>query len=142
MSNLNIGIIGNCGIAALIDNKASIVWCCLPRFDKDPVFHSLLGSPKEAPGEGTFSVTLDDFVSSEQSYVPNTAVLKTTLHGRSGSVQVIDFVPRFYWRDRAFRPQMIVRRIIPTGGSPRIRIRVKPRFEYGNIAPAMTFGRF
>lgn len=140
MSNLNIGIIGNCGIAALIDNKASIVWCCLPRFDKDPVFHSLLGSPKEAPGEGTFSVTLDDFVSSEQSYVPNTAVLKTTLHGRSGSVQVIDFVPRFYWRDRAFRPQMIVRRIIPTGGSPRIRIRVKPRFEYGNIAPAMTFG--
>ena len=62
MSNLNIGIIGNCGIAALIDNKASIVWCCLPRFDKDAVFHSLLGSPKEAPGEGTFSVTLDDFV--------------------------------------------------------------------------------
>ena len=140
MSNLNIGIIGNCGIAALIDDKASIVWCCLPRFDKDPVFHSLLGSPKEAPGEGTFSVTLDDFVSSEQSYVPNTAVLRTTLHGRSGSVQVIDFVPRFYWRDRAFRPQMIVRRIIPIGGSPRIRIRVKPRFEYGSIAPAMTFG--
>jgi GH15 family glucan-1,4-alpha-glucosidase len=140
VSNLNIGIIGNCGIAALIDNKASIVWCCLPRFDKDPVFHSLLGSPKEAPGEGTFSVTLDDFVSSEQSYVPNTAVLRTTLHGRSGSVQVIDFVPRFYWRDRAFRPQMIVRRIIPLSGSPRIRIRVKPRFEYGSIAPTMTFG--
>jgi GH15 family glucan-1,4-alpha-glucosidase len=140
VSNLNIGIIGNCGIAALIDSKASIVWCCLPRFDKDPVFHSLLGSPKEAPGEGIFSVTLDDFVSSEQFYVPNTAVLKTTLHGRSGSVQVIDFVPRFYWRDRAFRPQMIVRRIIPVSGSPRIRIRVKPRFEYGSIAPVMTFG--
>jgi GH15 family glucan-1,4-alpha-glucosidase len=140
VSNLNIGIIGNCGIAALIDNKASIIWCCLPRFDKDPVFHSLLGSPKEAPGEGTFSVTLDDFVSSEQSYVPNTAVLRTTLHGRSGSVQVIDFVPRFYWRDRAFRPQMIVRRIIPAGGSPRIRIRVKPRFGYGSMAPTMTFG--
>jgi GH15 family glucan-1,4-alpha-glucosidase len=140
VSNLNIGIIGNCGIAALIDNKASIVWCCLPRFDKDAVFHSLLGSPKEAPGEGIFSITLDDFVSSEQSYVPNTAVLKTTLHGRSGSVQVIDFVPRFYWRDRAFRPQMIVRRIIPASGSPRVRIRVKPRFGYGSIAPAMTFG--
>ena len=140
VSNLDIGIIGNCGIAALMDRKANIVWCCLPRFDKDPVFHALLGSPKQAPGEGAFSVKLDDFVSSEQSYVPNTALLKTTLHGRSGSVQVIDFVPRFYWRDRAFRPQMIIRRIIPIGGSPRIRIRVKPRFEYGSIEPAMTFG--
>jgi GH15 family glucan-1,4-alpha-glucosidase len=140
VSNLNIGIIGNCGIAALIDNKASIVWCCLPRFDKDPVFHSLLGSRKEAPGEGMFSITMDDFVSSEQAYVPNTAVLKTTLHGRSGSVQVIDFVPRFHWRDRAYRPQMIVRRVLPVSGSPRVRIRVKPRFDYGSMAPAMTCG--
>jgi len=140
VSDLNLGIIGNCGIAALIDRRASLVWCCLPRFDKDPVFHSLLGSPKDAPGEGVFSVEMDDLVSSEQSYVSNTALLKTILHGRSGSVQIVDFIPRFYWRDRAFRPQMIIRRIIPAGGSPRIRIRVKPRFEYGNIAPNMTFG--
>ncbi len=140
MSNLDLGIIGNCGIAALVDKKASIVWCCLPRFDKDPVFHSLLGSPKQAPGEGMFSIEMDDFVSSEQVYLPNTALLKTTLHGRSGSVQVIDFIPRFYWRDRAFRPQMLIRRIMPLSGSPRVRIRVKPRFEYGNIGPDVTFG--
>jgi hypothetical protein len=44
VSNLDLGIIGNCGIAALVDKKANIVWCCLPRFDKDPVFHSLLGT--------------------------------------------------------------------------------------------------
>jgi GH15 family glucan-1,4-alpha-glucosidase len=87
-----------------------------------------------------FSITMDDFVSSEQAYVPNTAVLKTTLHGRSGSVQVIDFVPRFHWRDRAYRPQMIVRRVLPVSGSPRVRIRVKPRFDYGSMAPAMTCG--
>ena len=140
MSNLDLGIIGNCGIAALVDKKASVVWCCLPRFDQDPVFHSILGSPKRAPGEGTFSIEIEDFVSSEQFYLPNTALLKTTLHGRSGSVQVIDFVPRFYWRDRAFRPQMLIRRIMPVGGSPRVRIRAKPRFEYGNIAPNVTFG--
>lgn len=140
MSNLDLGIIGNCGIAALVDKKANVVWCCLPRFDKDPVFHSLLGSPKQAPGEGMFSIEMEDFVSSEQVYLPNTALLKTTLHGRSGSVQIIDFIPRFYWRDRAFRPQMLIRRIMPISGSPRVRIRVKPRFEYGNIAPNVTFG--
>lgn len=140
MSNLDLGIIGNCGIAALVDKKADIVWCCLPRFDKDPVFHSLLGSPKDAPGEGVFSVEMDDFITSEQSYIPNTAVLRTVLHGESGSVQITDCVPRFYWRDRAFRPQMLVRRVIPISGSPRVRIRVKPRFEYGRIAPNATFG--
>lgn len=140
MSTLDLGIIGNCGIAALVDRKASIVWCCLPRFDKDPVFHSLLGSPEEAPGEGVLGVEMDDFVSSEQSYIPNTAVLKTVLHGKSGSVQITDCVPRFYWRDRTFRPQMLVRRITPVGGSPRIRLRVKPRFEYGSIAPNVTVG--
>jgi len=140
VSTLDLGIIGNCGIAALVDRKASIVWCCLPRFDKDPVFHSLLGSPEEAPGEGVLGVEMDDFVSSEQSYIPNTAVLKTVLHGKSGSVQITDCVPRFYWRDRTFRPQMLVRRITPVGGSPRIRLRVKPRFEYGSIAPNVTVG--
>jgi GH15 family glucan-1,4-alpha-glucosidase len=140
VSNLDLGIIGNCGIAALVNRKADVVWCCLPRFDKDPVFHALLGSPKQAPGEGMFSIEMEDFVSSEQVYLPNTALLKTTLHGRSGSVQVIDFIPRFYWRDRAFRPQMLIRRIMPISGSPRVRIRVKPRFEYGSIGPNVTFG--
>ena len=116
MSNLDVGIIGNCSIAALVDKQARINWCCLPRFDGDPVLHSLLGHTADAPKEGVFTVELDDFVSSEQTYVTNTAVLSTILHGRSGSVQVIDFVPRFYWRDRAFRPQMLIRRLIPVSG--------------------------
>jgi GH15 family glucan-1,4-alpha-glucosidase len=140
MTNLNQGIIGNCAIAAIVDQKARVTWCCLPRFDGDPVFHALLGAPKEAPDDGVFAIELEDFVSSEQRYVPNTAILETILHGRSGSVKVIDFVPRFYWRDRAFRPQMLVRRLFPVSGSPRIRIRVKPRFDYGNITPAVTSG--
>ncbi len=140
MSNLDLGIIGNCAIAALVDKEARINWCCLPRFDGDAVFHSLLGAPSDAPNEGVFAIELDDFVSSEQSYVPNTAILSTTLHGRSGSVRVIDFVPRFYWRDRAFRPQMLIRRLIPVSGSPRIRIRVKPRFDYGRLEPTVTSG--
>jgi len=140
VTTLDLGIIGNCCIAALVDRQANIVWSCLPRFDRDPVFHSILGTPEDAPGEGVFAVELEDFVSSEQSYIPNTALLKTVLHGESGSVEVIDFVPRFQWRDRTFRPQMIVRRILPAGGSPRVRIRLKPRFDYGNLKPNLTFG--
>ncbi|MGF1621523.1 MAG: glycoside hydrolase family 15 protein, partial [Rhodomicrobiaceae bacterium] len=140
MSTLDLGIIGNCAIAALVNKKADIVWCCLPRLDKDPVFHSLIGASKDAPDEGVFAIELEDFVSSEQSYIPNTALLRTVLHGESGSVEIIDFVPRFHWRDRTFRPQMIVRRVSPLSGSPRIRVRLKPRFEYGSVKPEITSG--
>ncbi len=140
MDNLDIGLIGNCAISALVDRKANIVWCCLPRYDKDPVFHSLLGSPREAPGEGMFAIEMENLISSEQSYVPNTALLRTVLHGESGAVEIIDFAPRFQWRDRSFRPQMLIRRLRPIAGRPRIRIRVKPRFEYGKLAPNITFG--
>ena len=40
VSSLNLGVIGNCTFGALVDDAARIVWCCLPRFDADPVFCS------------------------------------------------------------------------------------------------------
>ncbi|MGA7326683.1 MAG: glycoside hydrolase family 15 protein [Rhodomicrobium sp.] len=140
MGNLDLGLIGNCSIAALVDKNAKIVWCCLPRFDGDPVFHQLLGSPSGDSGDGAFSIELEGFKSSEQSYVPNTAILKTILHGESGSVEVTDFVPRFYTRNRPFRPQTLVRRVAVKHGRPRIRVKLRPRFNYGKNAPTRTFG--
>ena len=55
--SLNLGMIGNCAISALIDDHARMVWCCLPRFDGDPVFNALL-----QPGdEGShFAIELED----------------------------------------------------------------------------------
>ena len=49
MSDLELGVIGNCAVAALINRDACVVWYCLPRFDGDPVFHTLLGAPRDAP---------------------------------------------------------------------------------------------
>ena len=40
--SLQLGMIGNCAYSALIDRQARLVWCCLPRFDGDPVFNALL----------------------------------------------------------------------------------------------------
>ena len=40
---LDGGVIGNCSFGALIDPRGRICWACLPHFDGDPVFHSLLG---------------------------------------------------------------------------------------------------
>jgi len=39
--SLNLGVIGNCAFSALVDQCGSIVGCCLPRFDGDPVFNAL-----------------------------------------------------------------------------------------------------
>jgi hypothetical protein len=127
-------------LPALIDRKASIVWCCLPRFDGDPVFHGLLGSPAEAGDGGVFAIDMQGLTKCEQCYVPNTAILKTTLHGTQGTIEVTDFAPRFLWHNRSFRPQMIVRRLQATSGSPRLRLRVRPRFDFGATAPVVTRG--
>src|SRR5215831_1709813 len=140
MSGLDLGVVGNCYFAALIDRNASVVWCCVPRFDGDPVFHSLLGGPEGAAGDGVFAIEIEDHVQSEQRYEPNTAILETTLHGKHGSLRVTDFAPRFYARDRMFYPQILVRRLVPISGSPRVRLRVRPRFDYGATSPVLTFG--
>ena len=140
MSGLDLGVIGNCGFGALIDAQARIMWCCLPRFDGDPVFHALLGAPPADPEGGLFAIEMIDLRASSQSYDHNTAVLRTRLESPTGVIEVVDFAPRFTSRGRVFRPMMLVRRVIPISGSPRIRIRVRPRFDYGATTPQITFG--
>jgi GH15 family glucan-1,4-alpha-glucosidase len=140
MTDLDLAVVGNCAFAALIDNTARVVWCCLPRFDEEPVFHSLLGSPKDARETGFFAIEVEDLVHCEQSYVGNTAILETLLHGKHGTLRITDFAPRFTWRDRLFYPLMLIRRLTPVSGRPRIRIRLQPRFDYGATAPIVTHG--
>ena len=80
-SSLDLGLIGNGSIAALVDARARIVWGCVPAFDGDPVFCALL-SPRLHDG-GDYAIELEDMVSSEQEYLPNTAVLRTLLRDRT-----------------------------------------------------------
>lgn len=142
MSGLDLGLIGNCAIGALVDSVGRIVWCCLPRFAGDPVFHALLGVPGgEDAAAGAFSIELEDLARSEQAYAPNTAVLRTRLWSSAGdAVEIVDFCPRFRTRGRMFRPMQIVRRVHPLAGRPRITVRVRPRFSWGAEPPGVTFG--
>ncbi|MCB1509968.1 MAG: glycoside hydrolase family 15 protein [Hyphomicrobiaceae bacterium] len=143
MAGLDLGIIGNCAIGALIDREARLVWCCLPRFDGDPVFNALLrpsDGPSDDPNDGAFAITLAGMQKSEQYYETNSAVLKTILHGPSGSIEISDCIPRFPSRGRLFRPQTIVRRVRPLSGRPRIRVQLRPSFSYGAKKPVVTNG--
>jgi len=137
--SLNLGVIGNCAVSALIDTRGSIVWSCLPRVDGDPVFHALLGAPQ--PGDGAFTIELVDVERSEQAYVENTAVLQTRLWDRHGNgIEITDLAPRFSTKGRIYRPLMLVRRIRLIRGAPRICIRLRPRFDWGRVQPRLTQG--
>ena len=46
MGQLDYALIGNCQSSALVDKQARIVWACLPRFDSEAVFSSLLDAEK------------------------------------------------------------------------------------------------
>ena len=140
MSSLDLGVIGNCSFGALVDDGARIVWCCLPRFDADPVFCSLTDDDVNATA-GFFAIELIGAVGSVQRYRANTAILETEMvDGAGNRIVVTDFAPRFQTRGRTFRPTTLVRRLRPSRGSPRIRIRVRPRFNYGARAPDVTHG--
>jgi GH15 family glucan-1,4-alpha-glucosidase len=140
-ASLDLGVTGNCVVSALVDREARIVWSCLPRFDGDPVFHALVDNGGGADARGHWSIELGGFERSEQEYLGNTAVLVTRLFSTNGSaVEVTDFCPRFERHGRMFRPQMLVRRVRPLAGTPRICVRVRPSFGYGAHRPAVTHG--
>src|SRR3954465_9616670 len=138
-STLDLGIIGNGSVSALIDANARIVWCCLPSFNGDPTFCSLL-SPKRTD-TGFFDVALDGVVASSRHYVENTAVLITRLTAADGSaIEITDFAPRYKQHGRIFHPMSLVRTIRPLEGAPRIRLRLRPLVGYGARTPERTFG--
>jgi GH15 family glucan-1,4-alpha-glucosidase len=136
--SLNLGVIGNCAYSALVDERARIVWCCLPRFDGDPVFNALLDP---STGGSVWSFEIEDFARSEQEYKPNTAILITRLYDQQGQgIEITDFAPRFTSRDRMFRPLTLIRRVKVLSGTPRIRVVMRPRFDWGRQAPTITQG--
>lgn len=138
VSTLSLAMVGNCSISALIDERARMVWCCMPRFDAEPVFHALI----DAQGrDGTMAVELEGCVGSHQQYDPGTAILRTRLHDADGgAVEVIDFAPRFMLRDRVFRPAQLVRRVVPVSGHPRLKLVVRPVADWGASRPQRTRG--
>ena len=140
-STLQLGVIGNCQIAALVDPQASIVWCCLPRPDGDPVFASLLAAAGSDAMQGVFRVELAQLQQARQRYISNTAVLETELTDSAGSaVLVTDFCPRFRRHGRIFRPMSLVRIIQPMAGRPLLTLKLRPAVHYGEPARAGSSG--
>jgi GH15 family glucan-1,4-alpha-glucosidase len=135
---LDLAVIGNCRTAALVDTCGRIVWWCFPRFDADPAFSRLLTGTEE---KGFCDVTMEGQVTCEPAYVRNTAIVETIVQdGAGNAVRITDFTPRFTRYERIFNPPQIFRRIEPVAGLPRIRIRVRPTFNYGQPFASRALG--
>ena len=121
------GIIGNCSYLAHVHKNTNIEWLCWPRFDSSFVFGGLLDKNKG----GEFSVLPAGEYQSNQYYLENTNVLCTDITCSEGSYRVTDFAPRFNQYERYFKPLMLVRKIELLEGTPRIRVKCKPVYDYG-----------
>ena len=127
-----LAIIGNCQYSALVHNTGEIVWCCLPRFDSEPVFSSLLD---EQQG-GKFRIASAHGEPGSLRYLPNTNIAETTFHTPSGAFRIIDFAPRFAQFGRMFRPTQLVRIVDPLEGTPRIQVVCDPKLGWSKSTPA------
>ncbi len=123
----NSGIIGNCAYLAHVQTDTNISWLCWPRFDSSFVFGSLLDTKKG----GEFSILPEGEYHSTQRYIENTNVLTTEIECGSGKYRVTDFAPRFYLYERYYRPLMVIRKIEPVSGYPRIKVTCNPVGDYG-----------
>jgi GH15 family glucan-1,4-alpha-glucosidase len=141
MSSLDLGIIGNSSVNALITATGEICWACLPRVDADAVFCSLLRERRDENDFGFLAVDLTGFSRVEQAYLPHTPVLVTRLFdANGGAVEITDFAPRFRQFGRLFAPSQLVRMVRPLAGSPKLRLRVRPAADYGRAPRERTWG--
>ncbi|HMG70175.1 MAG TPA: trehalase-like domain-containing protein, partial [Gemmatimonadaceae bacterium] len=129
---MDLALIGNGTLGALIDAQGSVVWCCLPRFDGDPVFCSLLAGDSPGDKPGAFDIKLEGSVRTEQEYLADTPILVTRFYDeKDGGIEITDFCPRYENAGDLFCPKLLVRQVRPTGGKPSIRVRVDPAADYG-----------
>ena len=132
----DLGLIGNCQFSALVENSGDIVWCCLPRFDSEPLFSTLLDSQDG----GHFRVGPVDGETGTQRYLPSSNILETTFRTSTGAFRVVDFAPRFLQFGRAFRPMQLMRIVEPIEGTPRIAVVCQPRLGWSKRQPIVVQG--
>ncbi|ASZ15013.1 glycoside hydrolase family 15 protein [Chitinophaga pendula] len=121
------GLIGNCAYLAHINKNTNVDWLCWPRMDSSFIFGGMLDQQKG----GEFSILPDGDYTSRQYYLENTNVLCTEISTTGGKYLITDVAPRFYQYERFFKPLMLIRKIEPLEGSPRIKVKCLPVCDYG-----------
>jgi GH15 family glucan-1,4-alpha-glucosidase len=136
MNNLNYGIVGNGKSAALISDKGSVDWFCLPKFDSPSIFASLLDQDKG----GHFSIFSIAGAEITKRYEFHSNIIITLFECVDGTFEIHDFMPR-YKADNGnyYLPPDLVRYIKWIEGKPKVKIQFDARLEYGKYDTHITF---
>jgi GH15 family glucan-1,4-alpha-glucosidase len=111
---------------ALVSRDGCIDWLCLPRFDSEACFASLLGQKEN----GCWTFTPQGRIKKrERRYRGDSLILETEVHTAEGAIRFIDFMP-----PRGTNPD-IVRIIEGLRGKVTIRMELIIRFDYGWTVP-------
>jgi GH15 family glucan-1,4-alpha-glucosidase len=128
---------------ALVTREGDIDWLCMPRFDSDAVFTSLLGEDRH----GHWSLRIADGEVVSRRYLPGTMVLETQWRSPAGAATVIEFLPIDTDReipapDGTVSPggatgglSDLVRVVTCTEGEVEVVQELVIRFEYGAAVP-------
>ncbi len=121
------GLIGDGQTAALVGRDGVVSWLCVPWFDAQPLFCSLLDRERG----GAFSVTVDGAAYARQSYERDTAVLVTEIEGSGGRIRITDALAIRSGADIGLLGEFgrgeLVRRVEAVGGAASVRVDVAPR---------------
>ncbi|MGP7797083.1 glycoside hydrolase family 15 protein [Sphingomonas sp. CLY1604] len=121
-------VIGDGRTAAFVSRNGSIDFLCLPSFDSDACFAAMLGDA----GDGCWRIAPTGFVHTvERRYRGDTLILETDHATDTGTVRVTDFMP---WHDGE---PIIVRIVEGLAGEVEVASLLRPRFDYGRVAPWM-----
>jgi len=128
----DMGLIGNCTYQVHIHTNTNIEWMCWPRFDSSYIFGGLLDNERG----GSFTILPEgEIKDTHQYYLENTNILCTEVTSAEGKYRIIDYAPRFYQYDRYYKPLMLIRKVEPLEGSPRVNVTCEPMGNYGRIKP-------
>ena len=124
-------LIGNTITAALVSRDGSIDWLCVPRFDSEACFASLLGGPEN--GRWLLSPS-DDTRRVSRRYRGDSLLLETSFETATGAVTVLDFMPIATRREGV----EVVRIVRGMRGQVRMQMELILRFDYGHVIPWVT----
>jgi GH15 family glucan-1,4-alpha-glucosidase len=120
------GIIGDTETVAVVSTRGSIDWLCVPAFDSDACFASLVGYDEHGRWAIHPTVAIRDL---KQYYDGETLILITEFHCDGGAVRLTDFMPPSVERSD------VIRIVEGLEGSVPIEMVVAPRFGYGINRP-------
>jgi len=124
-------LIGDLHTAALVTKGGSIDWLCLPNFDSEACFASLVGTRDN--GHWTIAPTVPIREVSRR-YRKNTLILETEFVTETGTLRLVDFMPPRQGRAHSH----VCRSLRCIKGRVPVRCELLPRFAFGRAVPRVV----